>query len=124
MPTKGQVYKYQDGPLMVEILHGGEGKLEFNGTKMELMSENTVDAAKEKHLPVIEKTDSGYKVKVGEVAHPMQENHYIEWIELVAGDLLCRKYLKPGEAPEAEFPPLEGEVVAREYCNLHGIWKA
>jgi superoxide reductase len=75
-------------------------------------------------VPVIEKIEGGYKVKVGGVAHPMEEKHYIEWIELVTPNRVMRKYLKPGEAPEAEFKTCATDVTAREYCNLHGLWKA
>jgi superoxide reductase len=91
---------------------------------MTLQVENTVDAAKEKHVPVIEKIDGGYKVSVGSVAHPMEEKHYIEWIELIAGDTAYRQFLKPGTTPEAVFMVDATEVSAREYCNLHGLWKS
>jgi superoxide reductase len=90
---------------------------------MKLFVENTVDAAREKHVPVKEKVAGGLKVKVGSAAHPMEEKHYIEWIEIVAGETAYRRFLKPGEAPEAVFP-VEGEFTAREYCNLHGLWKS
>ena len=88
------------------------------------MQEGSTDGAKEKHVPVIEKTADGYKVKVGSAAHPMEENHWVEWIELLADGRSYRCFLKPGEAPEAEFSIRAGKVVAREYCNLHGHWKA
>jgi superoxide reductase len=91
---------------------------------MKLMKENTVDAAKEKHVPVIEKVPGGYKVKVGAVAHPMEEKHYIEWIELIADGEAYRYFLKPGMKPEATFKIDAAKVTAREYCNLHGLWKA
>jgi superoxide reductase len=91
---------------------------------MKLFTENTVDAAKEKHVPVIEKTGKGYRVKVGSVAHPMEEKHYIEWVELIADGVAYRKFFKPGDAPEAEFCIDAAQVSAREYCNLHGLWKA
>jgi len=123
MSARGRVYKCQGGDMMVEVLNGEVGELVHHGKPMKLMTENTVDAAKEKHVPVIEKTATGYKVKVGSVAHPMEASHYIQWIELAAGDIVCRKYLKPGAAPEAEFPKIGGKVAAREYCN-HGLWKA
>jgi superoxide reductase len=93
---------------------------------MKQLKENTTDAAKEKHVPVIEKTATGYKVKVGSVAHPMLPEHYIEWIELLADGAeskVYRQFLKPGQAPEAEFQVSGAEVSAREYCNLHGLWK-
>jgi superoxide reductase len=90
---------------------------------MKLLVENTVDAAKEKHVPVVERTADGYKVKVGSVAHPMEEKHYIQWIELVADGKSYIQFLKPGQAPEATFKVEANEVYAREYCNLHGLWK-
>jgi superoxide reductase len=91
---------------------------------MKLLVENTVDAAKEKHVPVIENTAEGFKVKVGSVAHPMEESHYIEWIEVIADDQAYRQFLHPGGAPEATFAIKAKKVVAREYCNLHGLWKS
>ncbi|PKN45892.1 MAG: desulfoferrodoxin [Deltaproteobacteria bacterium HGW-Deltaproteobacteria-16] len=109
---------------MVEVLHTGVGELVCCGQPMTLLTENTVDAAKEKHVPVIEKVAGGYKVKVGAVAHPMDEKHHIEWIELLAGDKAYRQFLKPGDAPEALFAVDAPQVSAREFCNLHGLWKA
>jgi len=94
------------------------------GEPMKRMTENTVDAAKEKHVPVIEQTAEGIKVKVGSVAHPMEEKHYIEWIEIIADGKAYRQFLNPGETPEAVFPVKATQVTAREYCNLHGLWKA
>jgi superoxide reductase len=89
---------------------------------MKYITENTVDAAKEKHVPVIEKKDGGYKVTVGSVVHPMEDKHYIQWIELLADGVSYRKFLKPGSAPEAFFAVDAQNVSAREYCNLHGLW--
>ncbi|HDH96293.1 MAG TPA: desulfoferrodoxin, partial [Proteobacteria bacterium] len=103
--------------------HGGKGELVCCGQPMTLLEENTTDAAYEKHVPVVEKTESGYLVKVGGVAHPMVEGHHIEWIELVADGVSYRRYLKAGNAPEAEFCIRADKVYAREYCNLHGLWK-
>jgi superoxide reductase len=91
---------------------------------MKLQAENTVDAAKEKHVPVVEKTPSGVTVKVGSVPHPMEDKHYIEWVQVVAGENAYRIFLKPGGTPESTFKADIGEVTAREYCNLHGLWKA
>lgn len=126
MAERREVYKCEACGNIVEVLHGGPGVLVCCGSDMKPMFENTVDAAKEKHVPVIEKTDKGVKVKVGSVAHPMEEKHFIEWIELVADGKVFREYLKPGQAPEATFclcfQPKTLE--AREYCNLHGLWKA
>jgi len=104
-------------------LHQGAGELVCCGQPMELQTENTTDAATEKHVPVIEKTANGYLVKIGEVAHPMETDHYIEWIELVADGKSCKRYLNPGDEPEAEFCIEAETVTAREYCNLHGLWK-
>lgn len=124
MAEKLEVYKCEVCGNIVEVLHGGDGELVCCGQPMTLQSENTVDAAKEKHVPVIEKVAGGYKVKVGAVAHPMEEKHHIEWIELIAGDKAYRQFLKVGEAPEAFFAVDAPKVSAREYCNLHGLWKA
>jgi superoxide reductase len=108
---------------MVEVIRAGGGTLVCCGEAMEPLTENTTDAATEKHVPVVEKIDGGYKVKVGSVAHPMEQKHFIEWIELIAGDQTYRQFLDPGQAPEATFAVDAEEVVAREYCNLHGLWK-
>ncbi|ADK85415.1 desulfoferrodoxin [Desulfarculus baarsii DSM 2075] len=124
MPERLQVYKCEVCGNIVEVLNGGIGELVCCNQDMKLMSENTVDAAKEKHVPVIEKIDGGYKVKVGAVAHPMEEKHYIQWIELLADDKCYTQFLKPGQAPEAVFLIEAAKVVAREYCNIHGHWKA
>jgi superoxide reductase len=124
MAEKLQVYKCEACGNIVEVLHGGAGELVCCGAPMKLMTENTVDAAKEKHVPVIEKTDGGVKVSVGSVAHPMEEKHYIEWIQIIADGTAYRKFLAPGEAPVAEFNVQADAVTAREYCNLHGLWKA
>lgn len=124
MAERLEVYKCDLCGNIVEVLHGGKGELVCCGQAMKLMKENSVDAAKEKHVPVIEKIPGGYKVKVGSVAHPMEEKHYIEWIELIADGEAYRSFLKPGMAPEATFKIDAAKVTAREYCNLHGLWKA
>ncbi len=124
MAKRLEVYKCNVCGNIVEVLFGGDGELVCCGQPMVLMAENTVDAAKEKHVPVIEKVDGGYKVKVGAVAHPMEEKHYIQWIELIADGKVYRQFLNPGDAPEAVFQVAASSVVAREYCNLHGHWKA
>ncbi|MGC8604383.1 MAG: desulfoferrodoxin [Desulfomonilaceae bacterium] len=118
-----QVWKCEVCGNIVEMIHTGQGQLVCCGQPMKLFTENTVDAAKEKHVPVKEPVDGGLKVKVGSVAHPMEEKHYIEWIEIVSDGKAYRQFLKPGQAPEAFFP-VSGEYTAREYCNLHGLWKA
>ena len=124
MAEQLEVYKCDACGNIVEVLHGGGGELVCCGEGMKLFIENTVDAAKEKHVPVIEKTADGFKVAVGSVAHPMEEKHYIEWIEVIAGGKTYRQFLKPGEEPEATFCVDADQVTAREYCNLHGLWKA
>jgi len=122
MTERVQVYKCEVCGNIVEVLHPGAGELVCCGQPMTLLRENTTDAAVEKHVPVIEKMNNGFKVKVGEVSHPMEEKHYIEWIELLADDKAYRQFLKPGDAPEAFFAVDAGKVRAREYCNLHGLW--
>ena len=124
MPKCLEVYKCNLCGNMVEVINAGGGELVCCGEAMVLQTENTVDAAKEKHVPVIEKVDGGYKVTVGSVAHPMEEKHYIQWIELVADGKAYRQFLKPGEAPEAVFCVTASAITAREYCNLHGLWSA
>jgi superoxide reductase len=124
MAERLQVYKCELCGNIVEVLHGGKGELVCCGKPMKLMTENTVDAAKEKHVPVVEKVADGIKVKVGSVAHPMEEKHHIEWIEVIADGKAYRQFLKPGEAPEAVFKVEGSQITVREYCNLHGLWKA
>ncbi|MDD4509883.1 MAG: desulfoferrodoxin [Clostridiales bacterium] len=124
MIQKKQVYKCSVCGNIVEVLNAGGGTLVCCGKEMVLQSENTVDAAGEKHVPVIEKIPGGVRVKVGSVEHPMLENHYIQWIEIETADKVYRKELKPGDKPEAEFLIAETVVQAREYCNLHGLWKS
>ena len=123
MAEKLQIYKCEKCGNIVEVLFGGKGELVCCGQPMKLFVENTVDAAKEKHVPVIEKTADGFKVRVGEVAHPMDENHYIQWVELIADGKAYLQFLNPGETPEATFQIDADQVTAREYCSLHGLWK-
>jgi superoxide reductase len=124
MTKKLEVYKCMICGNIVEVLHEGAGELVCCGKPMTLFVENTVDAAKEKHVPAVEKVDGGYKVKVGSVPHPMEEKHFIEWVELIADGKAYRQFLKPGDPPEAIFKIEAAQVTAREYCNLHGLWKA
>ncbi len=123
MARKLQIYKCAVCGNIVEVLYGSTGELVCCGQPMELLDEKTADAATEKHVPVIEKTDGGYKVTVGSTLHPMQEKHYIEWIELLADDKAYRQFLNPGDAPEAFFNVADDSVTAREHCNVHGLWK-
>ncbi|MCK4601946.1 MAG: desulfoferrodoxin [Phycisphaerae bacterium] len=120
-----QVYKCEVCGNIVEMLEAGAGELICCGRPMAMKGPNTVDAAKEKHVPVLEKCPPGLKVSVGSVAHPMEQKHFIQWIEIIYEDgNLCRKFLKPGDAPEATFEIDAKSVTAREYCNLHGLWKS
>jgi superoxide reductase len=124
MTERLEVYKCEVCGNIVEVLHDGQGELVCCGQPMKLLVEGAVDAAKEKHVPVIEKTAGGFKVKVGSAPHPMEEKHYIEWIEVIADGKAYRQFLKPGEVPEATFNIAAQKVTAREYCNIHGLWKA
>ena len=124
MTKKLEIYKCEVCGNIVEVVHGGAGQLVCCGQPMKLQVENTTDAAKEKHVPIVEKVPGGVKVKVGSVAHPMEEKHYIEWIELIADGRAYRQFLAPGQAPEAIFLVEAAHITAREYCNLHGLWKA
>lgn len=122
MAEKLEVYKCDLCGNIVEVLHGGGGELVCCGEPMVLLTENTVDAAKEKHVPVVEKSIGSTTVHVGSVPHPMEEKHYIEWIEVIVNGKAYRQFLNPGDSPQATFN-VEGDVTAREYCNLHGHWK-
>jgi superoxide reductase len=123
MIERSQIYRCEKCGNIVEILRAGTCVPSCCDQPMTAVAAGSVDASKEKHVPVIERTATGYKVTVGSVLHPMEEKHYIEWIELKAGSLVMRKYLKPGDAPVAEFAVSAASVEAREYCNLHGLWK-
>ncbi|MDR2745008.1 MAG: desulfoferrodoxin [Desulfovibrio sp.] len=124
MTTYAEIYKCDHCCNIVEVLHGGGGELACCGQAMTFIQAGAIDAAKEKHVPVIEKTDNGFKVSVGSVTHPMEEKHYIEWIELLAHNKSCLQQLVPGDAPEAGFRTEASSATARAYCNLHGLWKA
>jgi superoxide reductase len=124
MTARLQVYKCEVCGNMVEVIHEGQGELVCCGKPMKLLIENTTDASKEKHVPVIEKTSTGIKVKVGSAPHPMEEKHYIEWIQIMADGKAYRQFLSPGNAPEATFDIKADRVTAREYCNIHSLWKA
>ena len=119
-----QIYKCEICGNIVEVVHNSGGTLVCCGKDMTLQVENTTDAAVEKHVPVSEKIDGGIKVKVGAVQHPSLEEHHIEFIEVHTENKVYRKFLKPGEKPEAEFKLEEEVLFVREYCNLHGLWKA
>jgi len=123
MTQRTGIYKCPACGNIVEVVHPGNGDLVCCGEPMQLLTENTTDASREKHVPVIEKTPDGVKVKVGSVPHPMEEKHYIEWIEVIADGRSCRQFLKPGQTPEAVFSIKADAITAREYCNLHLLWK-
>ncbi len=124
MTERMEIYKCEICGNIVEMTHGGAGKLVCCGQPMVKMKEQTADMATEKHVPVIEKIEGGYRVTVGSTLHPMIDNHYIEWIELISGDSIYREYLNPGMDPIAEFKTGDlAEVSAREYCSIHGLWK-
>lgn len=124
MISRLQVYRCEVCGNIVEVLFAGGGQLVCCGQPMKLLEENTVDASVEKHVPVVERTTEGVKVNVGSTPHPMEESHYIQWIEVIVGEKIYRQFLKPGEAPSATFRTPEGSLTAREYCNLHGLWKS
>ncbi|MCL5410857.1 MAG: desulfoferrodoxin [Patescibacteria group bacterium] len=124
MITQNQVYKCSVCGNIVEVLFAGGGTLVCCGKPMELLAEKTEDEGKEKHVPVVEKSDNKIKVKVGSIPHPMEQEHYIQWIEVIADGRIYRKHLKPGDSPEAEFEIEANEIMVREYCNVHGLWKA
>ena len=124
MTKQREIYRCPVCGNMVEVLNPGAGELVCGGKPMILLQENTTDAAQEKHVPVVEKTADGYRVKVGSVEHPMLDEHFIQWIELLTPKSVLRRELKPGCKPEATFITNEECLCARAYCNLHGMWKA
>lgn len=124
MAKKQEIYKCDTCGNIVEVLHGGDGQLVCCGEDMKLFEAKTADDGKEKHVPVIEPSGDGVTVKVGSNPHPMEEKHYIEWVEITDGDTVCKQFLKPGQPPEAVFKSAKPGVTAREYCNIHGLWKS
>jgi len=121
---KDQIYKCSICGNVVELTYVGGGELVCCGQPMELLMEKSEDTGSEKHVPIIMKTGNGFRVKVGSVPHPMEEKHYIVWIEILADGRNYRKYLNPGEAPEADFCLSASKISARAYCNIHGLWRA
>lgn len=122
MTERNQIYRCAVCGNIVDVRHVGAGELVCCGQPMNLLTANTEDAATEKHVPVVERTDDGIKVKIGEVPHPMEKEHYIEWITLVTENKTQTVYLSPGDAPEAMFAPTAEKITVYEYCNLHGLW--
>ena len=123
MAERFKIYKCELCGNIVEVLHAGGGNVACCGKNMKLLEEQSADSSKEKHVPMIEKTGNGYKVTVGSTLHPMLDAHYIEWIELIADGVSYKKFLKPGDQPVAEFCVKADKVSAREYCNMHFLWK-
>ena len=119
-----QIYKCSVCGNIVEVVHTGKGELVCCQKPMDLIIENTQDAAKEKHVPVIEIAGNKVIVKLGSVPHPMEVKHYIEWVEVIVDGKAYRQFLNPGDKPEAEFEITGENITARAYCNLHGLWKA
>jgi len=121
---KGQIFKCEICGNIVEVLEVGGGELVCCGKPMQLLVENSVDASLEKHVPIIEKNSEGVLIKIGSIEHPMTEEHYIKWIEIHTENGVGRKFLQPGEKPEAKFPVKLNIISAKAYCNLHGLWKS
>ena len=123
MAKRLEIYKCEVCGNIVEVLQGGDGELVCCDRPMELLEEQTADKTVEKHVPLIEKVEGGIQVKVGCTPHPMTEEHWIQWIELLADGKAYRQFLNPGDEPEAVFAVEAAEVSAREHCNIHGLWK-
>ncbi|OGD62373.1 desulfoferrodoxin [Candidatus Berkelbacteria bacterium RIFOXYA2_FULL_43_10] len=118
---RGEIYKCNVCGNIVEVLFVGGGELVCCGQPMENQHEKTEDEGVGKHKPVLTKSEKGIEIKIGSVPHPMEENHYIEWIEALSSNNTCKRFLKPGDSPTAEF---ESADSARAYCNVHGLWKS
>ncbi len=124
MIEKKEIYKCEKCGNIVEVVHGGKGALVCCGENMVKFEEKTADSSTEKHVPIVEEINEGIRVIVGSTEHPMTEEHFIEWIEVINGDYINRKYLKPGDKPVAEFyVKKQPGLIVRSFCNLHGLWK-
>lgn len=124
MTKKLEIYKCGVCGNIIEVLYSGGGELVCCGQPMEVLKEHTQEELKEKHLPVASRESGDLNVKVGSVAHPMEEKHFIEWIQVIAGEQVIRKFLYPGAEPSAVFKTPEGSLTLREYCNIHGLWRS
>ncbi|MFZ2635302.1 MAG: desulfoferrodoxin [Rectinemataceae bacterium] len=124
MAELNQILKCASCGSILEVVHGSKCEPDCCGSTMKVLAENSTDASKEKHVPVIEKIAGGFKVSVGSAPHPMEEKHYIEWIELIADGVSYKAFLSPGMAPTAQFMVAASHVIARAYCNIHGLWRA
>ena len=123
MAKQKQIFKCNVCGHIIEVLHPGVGELVCCNQPMALAIEKTQDEGQEKHQPIIEKTETGVKIKVGSTPHPMTAEHYIEWIEIFVDGHSYKKFLSPGEVPEAEFCLTAEKIEARAYCNVHGLWQ-
>jgi len=124
MTQLNEIYKCNICGNVVEVVHIGEGQLVCCGQPMQLLKEKTIDEGKEKHVPVLEKQGNELKVKIGEIPHPMEDTHYIEWVEVLCDKGCLKKLLKPGDRPEASFIVDCNNYMVRIYCNVHGLWKS
>jgi superoxide reductase len=123
MAKKSEIYKCSVCGNIIEILHEGAGTLTCCEKEMIKMEEKTSEEGNEKHKPILEKNDEGVAVKVSSIPHPMEDSHFIEWVEITTNKGTSKKFLKPGEKPEEKFPVGEEVIKVRSYCNLHGLWK-
>lgn len=126
MTSEKTVYRCNICGNIIEVLHTGDGELVCCDIPMDLLTERIEGTGQEKHIPILEETEDGVKVKVGSMPHPMEDKHCIEWVEVIAGDEVYRKVLNPGDEPEAEFKLKLGDISqieVREYCNIHGLWR-
>ncbi len=123
MTERGQLFKCLVCGIIAEVLEGGAGELVCCGQRMERLRENSSGATREQHVPVLQRTDGGVKVQVGSAPHPMESQHFVQWIEVSSEDRTCRSFLQPGQAPEATFNMKGRRLTARQYCCRHGLWK-
>jgi len=119
-----ELYRCEVCGNIVEVVNEGATALVCCGEPMIKLEAKTEDQGREKHVPVVEETDSGIKVKVGSIEHPMEDKHYIKFIEILLKDRIIRKELKPGQAPEVKYCATKSDVIeVREFCSIHGLWK-
>lgn len=123
MTQINQIYRCNICGNMVEMVHSGAGQLVCCGQPMELLEGKTKDEGLEKHSPVLERAGNVLKIKIGSIAHPMENSHFIEWIEVISGNKTFKKFLQPKDSPEAQFENIGQKVFVRSYCNIHGLWK-
>jgi len=124
MTETNQIYQCIKCKNIIEVLHSGAGNLKCCDSAMVRLQEKINDAGEEKHVPVIERSEKGYFIKVGSVEHPMEDAHLIQWIQLIGDGVSYKQFLNPGQKAEAEFQLHATEISARAYCNVHGLWKS